>query len=91
MVDPISIHVDTYGTGIKSDKEILRIIKKNFDLTPYGIISQLDLKRPIYKKTSCYGHFGRNDPDFTWEIPKKLVFEIEEIKESKEINEKQQN
>ncbi|KAJ3433019.1 s-adenosylmethionine synthase [Anaeramoeba flamelloides] len=84
MIDPISIHVDTYGTGIKSDKEILQIINKNFDLTPYGIISQLDLKRPIYKKTSCYCHFGRNDPDFTWETPKKLDLKIEEIKEIKE-------
>ncbi|KAJ6248287.1 s-adenosylmethionine synthase [Anaeramoeba flamelloides] len=87
MVDPISIYVDTFGTGTKSDKEILRIIKKNFDLTPYGIISQLDLKRPIYKKTSCYGHFGRNDPDFTWEIPKKLDIKIEEIGKNEKIEE----
>ena len=46
---------------------------KNFDLRPFAIIKELDLKRPIYSKTASFGHFGRNDPDFTWETPKKLV------------------
>jgi len=72
VAHPLSIFVDTYGTGSKSDEEILSIIKKNFDLRP-GIISRdLKLKRPIYQKTAAFGHFGRNDPDFTWEQPKKL-------------------
>lgn len=73
VADPLSIHVETYGTGKKPDAEILEIIKKNFDLRPGCIIRDLDLKRPIYEKTAYHGHFGRNDPDFTWESPKKLA------------------
>ncbi len=74
VAEPLSIYVDSYGTGVKPDSEILDIIKKNFDLRPGVLIRDLKLKRPIYKKTAAYGHFGRDDPDFTWEIPKKLVF-----------------
>ena len=70
---PLSVHVDTYGTGEKSDKELLQIVKKNFDLRPGCIIRDLDLLRPIYNKTASYGHFGREHPDFTWETPKELV------------------
>eukprot|EP01107_Rhizomastix_libera_P004061 TRINITY_DN1702_c0_g1_i1.p1 TRINITY_DN1702_c0_g1~~TRINITY_DN1702_c0_g1_i1.p1 ORF type:complete len:382 (+),score=77.43 TRINITY_DN1702_c0_g1_i1:46-1191(+) len=69
---PISIFVDTYGTGKKTDSEILKIIENNFDFRPSSIIKELNLLRPIYKKTAVFGHFGRDDPDFTWEIPKKL-------------------
>jgi len=65
--EPISLMVNTNGTGIIPDSEIIKIIKENFDLSPRGIIEKLDLLRPIYKKTACYGHFGRNDDDFTWE------------------------
>uniref|UniRef100_A0A7S1TJH5 S-adenosylmethionine synthase n=1 Tax=Erythrolobus australicus TaxID=1077150 RepID=A0A7S1TJH5_9RHOD len=72
IAEPTSIFVDTYGTGKKSDPEILEIVKKNFDLRPGAIIKELDLLRPIYHKTAAYGHFGRNDPDFTWEKPKEL-------------------
>ena len=64
---PISIHVDTYGTGKIPDGEIVRIIEKLFNLTPEGIIKALDLKRPIYRETARNGHFGRELPDFTWE------------------------
>ncbi len=64
---PISIHVDTYGTGKIEDGEIVRIINKLFDLTPAGIIKRLDLKRPIYRETARNGHFGRELPEFTWE------------------------
>jgi S-adenosylmethionine synthetase len=71
VAEPMSLFVDTYGTGIKSDYEILEIIKSNFDLRPGVIIRELGLKRPIYQKTARFGHFGRNDPDFTWETPKK--------------------
>lgn len=74
VAKPLSIYVDTYGTGKKSDSEILKIIEQNFDLRPYFIIKDLNLKRPIYRKTAAYGHFGRNEPEFTWEQPKKLVF-----------------
>jgi len=74
VAQPLSIYVDTYGTGKKSDQEILDIVKKNFDLRPGILIRDLQLKRPIYEKTAYFGHFGRNDPDFTWEQPKKLTF-----------------
>jgi len=71
--EPLSIYIDTYGTGKKSDTEILNIIKKNFDLRPGCLQRDLKLKRPIYEKTAYFGHFGRDDPDFTWEQPKQLV------------------
>jgi len=69
---PLSVFVDTYGTGVKADKEISEIVKKNFDLRPGCLMRDLKLTRPIYSKTACYGHFGRDDADFTWEIPKEL-------------------
>jgi len=74
VAEPLSVYVDTYGTGKRPDTEILDIIKKNFDLRPGVIIRELNLRRPIYQKTAYHGHFGRDDPDFTWEVPKKLVF-----------------
>jgi len=74
VAQPLSVYVDTYGSGVKGDAEILEIIKKNFDLRPGVIQRELKLKRPIYEKTAYFGHFGRNDPDFTWEQPKKLTF-----------------
>lgn len=74
LAKPLSVYVDTYGTGAKSNEEILAIIDKNFDLTPFGIISALQLKRPVYSATAAYGHFGRNEEGFTWEVPKKLEF-----------------
>lgn len=65
--EPVSLLADTFGTGkIPSDK-IVKLIRKNFDLTPRGMIDTLKLRRPIFKKTAAYGHFGRSDPDFTWE------------------------
>jgi len=65
--EPLSINVNTHGTSKLSEEEIVKIIPKVFDLSPGGIISHLNLLRPIYRKTAAYGHFGRNDPDFTWE------------------------
>jgi S-adenosylmethionine synthetase len=65
--EPVSIHVDSFGTGKLSDLELVNIVKQNFDLTPAGILEALDLRRPIYKKTAAYGHFGRTEPEFTWE------------------------
>jgi S-adenosylmethionine synthetase len=67
VAQPVSIFVDTKGTGKISDKEISGMIMKEVDLTPKGIIERLKLRRPIYQKTTSYGHFGRNDKDFTWE------------------------
>lgn len=69
---PLSIYVNTYGTGKVHDSEILKIIENNFDLSPGKLIKSLNLKRPIYYKTASYGHFGREDMGFTWEVPKDL-------------------
>ncbi|MCM8830038.1 MAG: methionine adenosyltransferase [Candidatus Omnitrophica bacterium] len=67
LKQPVSIMVNTEGTGLIPDKEIVKLIRDNFDLSPWGIIEKLDLLRPIYRKTACYGHFGREEKEFTWE------------------------
>ncbi|MBQ9391404.1 MAG: methionine adenosyltransferase [Lachnospiraceae bacterium] len=67
VAEPTSIMVDTFNTGKKSDEELVEIVRKNFDLRPAGIIKMLDLRRPIYKQTSSYGHFGRSDLNLPWE------------------------
>ncbi|MDH5434313.1 MAG: methionine adenosyltransferase [Gammaproteobacteria bacterium] len=67
VAQPTSISLNTYGTGKVSDDVITKLVAQHFDLTPYGIMQMLDLIRPIYKKTAAYGHFGRDDADFTWE------------------------
>ena len=67
IAEPVSIKVETFGTGVVSDDRIAEVVPRVFDLTPKGIIDMLDLCRPIYKKTSFGGHFGRDEPDFTWE------------------------
>ncbi len=67
VAKPISVLVDTYGTGKIPDEQILELVQKNFDMTPYGIITTLNLRRPIYKKTAAFGHFGRDDVEFPWE------------------------
>ena len=67
VADPVSIMVDPMGTAKVPKERIENAVKEVFDLRPAAIISYLDLLRPIYKKTAAYGHFGRNDPDFTWE------------------------
>lgn len=72
VAHPLSITIFSYGTSTKSESELLDIVKKNFDLRPGKIVQELDLKKPIYSKTSSYGHFGREE--FSWEKPKKLVF-----------------
>ena len=64
---PTSIMVDTFGTGKVGDEKLVDIIRENFDLRPDCIIKMLDLRRPIYKQTAAYGHFGRNDLDLPWE------------------------
>jgi S-adenosylmethionine synthetase len=67
VADPVSVSVDTFGTGKIDQNKISQLIRENFQLTPRGIIESLDLRRPIYTKTASYGHFGRNEPEFTWE------------------------
>jgi len=66
-VEPLSLMINTFGTGRVNHNKILKLVRKYFNLTPGGIIKQLKLLQPIYRKTSCYGHFGREDKDFTWE------------------------
>jgi S-adenosylmethionine synthetase len=64
---PVGLYVDTFGTGVIPDEQIIAAIGEVFDLRPLAIIRDLDLKRPIYAQTAAYGHFGRELPDFTWE------------------------
>jgi S-adenosylmethionine synthetase len=73
VAEPVSVLVDTFGTGTVPDRELQQLVRKNFKLTPRDIIETLDLRRPIYRKTAAYGHFGRNDPDFTWEATNKAA------------------
>ncbi|MGC2575053.1 MAG: methionine adenosyltransferase [Candidatus Nitrosopolaris sp.] len=74
VAEPVSVMIDTFGTGKIDEDEIEARVKKNFDMRPAGIISTLDLKKPIYRKTAAYGHFGRNEAGFTWEITNKVSF-----------------
>jgi S-adenosylmethionine synthetase len=67
VAEPVSVHVDTFGTGAIPDRRIERLIREQFPLSPRGIIEYLDLRRPIYRKTAAYGHFGRDEADFRWE------------------------
>jgi S-adenosylmethionine synthetase len=71
VADPVSVLIDTFGTGKIADEKISEIVRENFHLTPRGIIESLNLRRPIYRKTASYGHFGRNEPEFTWEATDK--------------------
>ena len=67
MAKPTSIMVESFGTAKVSDEELSKLVMENFDLRPKGIVSMLDLLRPIYSKTAAYGHFGRTEPEFSWE------------------------
>ena len=69
---PLSVMVDTHDTGVVADDVIEQAVEKVFDLRPGAIIRDLDLRRPIFEKTAAYGHFGRNDPDFTWEATNRV-------------------
>ena len=76
VAKPTSVMVDSYGTGIVSDEKLSQLVAGEFDLRPKGIVETLDLLRPIYKKTAAYGHFGRDEPEFTWEaLDKKSVLQ----------------
>jgi S-adenosylmethionine synthetase len=72
VAEPINITVYTEGTGVIPDEQIARLVRENFDLRPKGIINMLDLLRPIYSKTAAYGHFGRSEPEFSWEATDKV-------------------
>jgi S-adenosylmethionine synthetase len=72
VAEPTSISVNTFGTGKLSDERIVQLVREHFDLRPKGLIQMLDLKRPIYRQTAAYGHFGRELPDFTWEATDKV-------------------
>ena len=78
VAQPTSIMVDTFGTGKLADDRIVEIVRENFDLRPAGIIKMLDLRRPIYKQTAAYGHFGRTDVDLPWEHTDKAAILREE-------------
>src|SRR5436190_4757603 len=73
VADPVSVMVHTEGTGQIPEEKITEIVRNNFKLTPRGIMEELDLRRPIYKKTAAFGHFGRNEPEFTWERTDKAA------------------
>ena len=73
VADPVSVRVDTFGTGKVSETKLTELVRKNFSLTPKGIIESLNLRRPIYRQTAAYGHFGRTEPDFTWEATDKAA------------------
>ncbi len=72
IAEPVSLMVDTFGTGRVSEEKLKKIIRKNFDMRPVSIIKELKLKRPIYRNTACYGHFGREEKGFTWEKTDKV-------------------
>ena len=73
VAEPVSILIETFGTAKIDEEKISELVRKNFQLTPRGIIEYLNLRRPIYRKTAAYGHFGRNEPEFTWEATNKAA------------------
>ncbi|MCZ6725778.1 MAG: methionine adenosyltransferase domain-containing protein, partial [Acidobacteria bacterium] len=73
VAEPVSVHVDCFGTGVVPDRELERIVRVQFPLTPLGIIDYLDLRRPIYRPTASYGHFGREGDGFTWESTRRAA------------------
>jgi S-adenosylmethionine synthetase len=73
VAEPVSILIETFGTAKIDEEKISELVRRNFQLTPKGIIEYLNLRRPIYRKTAAYGHFGRNEPEFTWEATNKAA------------------
>ncbi len=73
VAEPVSVMVDTFGTGVMSENRLVELVREMFPLTPLGIIEYLQLRRPIYRKTAAYGHFGRSEPEFTWERTDKAA------------------
>ena len=83
VAEPTSIMIETFGTSRLSREQLTRLVRKHFDLTPYGLRQMLDLARPIYQKTAAYGHFGRTEPEFTWERTDRAAALAEDAKASK--------
>ena len=83
VAEPTSIMVETFGTGKLPDRRLTQIVRAHFDLTPFGLREMLDLARPIYQKTASYGHFGRKEPEFTWERTDKAAALAAEIKSTR--------
>src|SRR5437773_6422616 len=79
VAEPVSVWIDTFGTGKVANGQLEELVRRNFQLTPKGIIESLKLRRPIYKKTAVYGHFGRNERDFTWELTDKAAALREQV------------
>jgi S-adenosylmethionine synthetase len=73
VAEPVSVRIDTFGTGTVSEQRLIELVRENFQLTPKGIIESLNLRRPIFKKTAAYGHFGRTGESFTWEATDKAA------------------
>jgi S-adenosylmethionine synthetase len=73
VAEPVSVRIDTFGTGKVGEAKLTELVRKNFSLTPKGIIESLNLRRPIYRQTAAYGHFGRTEPAFTWEATDKAA------------------
>jgi len=73
VADPVSVLIDTQGTGKVPDEKLTELVRAHFKLTPKGIIEALNLRRPIYRKTAAFGHFGRTEPEFTWERTDKAA------------------
>jgi S-adenosylmethionine synthetase len=83
VAEPVSVYLNTYETGKLPDTQILELVKKYFDMKPKAIIDQLNLLRPIYKKTAVFGHFGREEPEFTWEKTDKAEILRKELEKAK--------
>ena len=79
VVEPISIMIETFGTSTIPDEKLTELVRKHFDLTPAGIIQRLDLRKPIYSSTAAYGHFGREEPGFTWELTDYATHQIRDF------------
>ena len=82
VAEPTSVMVETFGTGRLSRERLTQLVRKHFDLTPYGLREMLDLVRPIYQKTAAYGHFGRTESEFSWEQTDKADDLASELKGS---------
>jgi S-adenosylmethionine synthetase len=85
VAEPVSVLVETFGTGKLSATELTALVRKNFSLTPKAIIDHLKLRRPIYQKTAAYGHFGRTEPEFTWEATDKAATLAEQAKSAASV------
>nr|HPI99999.1 methionine adenosyltransferase domain-containing protein [Enterococcus sp.] len=81
VAQPVSISIDTFGTGKVSQEKLVEAVRENFDLRPAGIIEMLDLRRPIYRQTAAYGHFGRTDIHLPWEQTDKVDGLLASVKE----------